>query len=302
MWDLSRAVRSSTVLGRAFDGGADGLLDRLPATQRLAEARAFLAGFDDFLDAVRLARAERVGPHRQGVGDPPRGALGAIDRMRLSDDAKSPRARHDASVAERAAVEAVRAGPAGRRRSGAGHVRRRPAVGDRVPRRPRALQDHVHQGGGRDPDVLPRARPPHGGQGVLDRIEQVFMLVASELDRFRHQPATFTEVLREREATYRSLYDIEPVFVGQRHGHAVRHVAQEGRRQVDVAVAGNLLPASPVWRCGVGPGAGLLDPSDPFALEPGDVLSRPTPTRPGRRCSCPPRPWWSTSGRWAATP
>ena len=293
MWDLSRAVRASSELSAAFDAGVPGLLDRLrasgsdgppsrrasdgpPSRRASDDAGAFLADFDDFLEAYGSRGPNEWDLIAKVWEIHPDGALGAIDRMRLSDDAKSPRARHDASVAERAAVEAV--------------VRDRLA-GDEAALATfdAALRSSTVFLAGRERykttciKVVGEIRMCFRElgrrmveRGVLDRIEQVYLLVASELDRFRHQPASFTEVLREREATYRSLYDIEPVFVVNGTVTPFATWPKKGDNQVEVAAAGTLLSGA-AGSGGVASGRArvLLDPSDPFALEPGDVLIAP---------------------------
>ncbi len=275
MWDLSRAVRASSELSAAFDAGVPGLLDRLRASGS-TDARAFLADFGAFLEAYGSRGPNEWDLIAKVWETHPDGALGAIDRMRLSDDAKSPRARHDASVAERAAVEAL--------------------VRDRLAGDEAALA--TFDAALRSATVFLAGRERYKTtcikvvgeirmcfrelgrrmveRGVLDRIEQVYLLVASELDRFRHQPASFTEVLREREATYRSLYDIEPVFVINGTVTPFTTWPKKGDNQVEVAAAGTLLSGS-AGSGGVASGRArvLLDPSDPFALEPGDVLIAP---------------------------
>ena len=50
-------------------------------------------------------------------------------------------------------------------------------------------------------------------RGVIDEIEQIFMLTDAELDQIRFEPDSFTPIIAERWAQYQTLFDYEPVFV-----------------------------------------------------------------------------------------
>ena len=52
-------------------------------------------------------------------------------------------------------------------------------------------------------------------RGDLANVEQVFMLTELELDDFVERPADFTELVKERETYYLSLWDLEPPFVSR---------------------------------------------------------------------------------------
>ena len=117
--------------------------------------------------------------------------------------------------------------------------------------------------------------------GHLDNIEQIFMLQDgmpfSELERFLADPQSFTEIIRERERDYLELFDFEPPFV---INGVVPPLSTWPRRSNAAAVAqvksGDVL--SGIAGCpGVATGIArvILDPGDPFALEPGDILVAP---------------------------
>ena len=140
-------------------------------------------------------------------------------------------------------------------------------------------------------------------RGVLDHENQIFMLMADELDAFRFNPERFTEIVRQREHDYLELFELEPPFIvdtvvpplgsWKRRADrslapvAARHRAHRHRRQ---------------RRHGHRPGPGAA-PTRP-TLRPSNLATCSwlrAPTRPGRRCSCPPGQWSRASARSAAT-
>lgn len=113
-------------------------------------------------------------------------------------------------------------------------------------------------------------------RGVLDTVEQVFMLVERELDRFVADPTPFGSLLRERERTYLQLFERVPPFVTE--GAPAHWSTWPTRSEASSSVAGpgtvlSGIPGSP----GVATGRArvVLDPGDPRGLEPGEVLVAP---------------------------
>ena len=50
-------------------------------------------------------------------------------------------------------------------------------------------------------------------RGVIDDVQEVFMVTDEELDQLRADPDSFTTVISDRWAQYRELFDYEPVFI-----------------------------------------------------------------------------------------
>lgn len=105
---------------------------------------------------------------------------------------------------------------------------------------------------------------------------QICMLLADELDAFVASPDEFRARLAQRERQYLELFDLEPPFIldgvvpplsqWSRKGHAVAESVRAG----DVLAGMSGAPGTYTGRARV-----ILDPADPFALEPGDVLIAP---------------------------
>lgn len=275
MWDLSRLARSSTELSAAFDQGPDGLLDRLRASGS-DDAVGFVAAFDQFLFDYGSRGPGEWDIIAKAWEPYPEVALAAIDRMRVSDDSHSPRTRHDASVAERdrltteirtrladdpeqlgafeAALRSSELFLAGRERYKTNCIK---LVGE--------IRVCMLELGRRFVE-----------RGVFDTKEQIYMLLASELDELLHQPERFGPIVRERETIYRGLYDLEPPFIVNKVAPSIASFPRKDARVVEQATAGTVLTGV-AGSGGVATGRArvVLDPTDPFLLEPGDILIAP---------------------------
>jgi pyruvate,water dikinase len=103
------------------------------------------------------------------------------------------------------------------------------------------------------------------------------MLLADELDAFVADASAFRARLTGREEQYLTLFDLEPPFIVN---GTPAPLSQWRRRSdapaVTVAAAGDVLTGVP--GCpgeATGRARVVLDPADPLALEPGDVLVAP---------------------------
>ena len=103
------------------------------------------------------------------------------------------------------------------------------------------------------------------------------MLAELELDDFVERPADFSALVKEREAFYLELWDLEPPFVTRGAPPPIsewRHRAAASG--ADHAVAETCSPASRAARAWLGAErVSCSIPSDPRGLEPGDVLVAP---------------------------
>ena len=114
------------------------------------------------------------------------------------------------------------------------------------------------------------------GAGVIGSIEQIFMLTDAELDHLRHEPERFATVIADRWMQYGELAEIEPVFVVNGHVPAPSQWLRRSVKTVEPVVPGMVLTGA-AGSGGVATGRArvVLDPSDPSALGPGDVLVAP---------------------------
>jgi pyruvate,water dikinase len=112
--------------------------------------------------------------------------------------------------------------------------------------------------------------------GIIDLTEQVFMVSNDELDHLRHDPEPFRNLIAQRWRHYRSLFDLEPVFVVNGRKPALNEMTRRGSKAFAASSAGTVLRGA-AGSGGVATGRArvVLDAADPVGLEPGDVLVAP---------------------------
>jgi pyruvate,water dikinase len=275
MWALGRAARASGAVSAAFEAGPDQVLALLEA-QDGPDERHFLEQFREFLACYGSRGANEYDPRSPSWEVAPRIALAAIDLMRRADDAQAPQIRQKASVAERDRLAAeIREKVAGDAETAglfdaalhsaqlflAGRERAKTNVVIVI----NELRVAIYEYGRR---LVER--------GVIDDVEQVFMVTDDELDALRADPESFRDVIAQRWAQYRELFDYEPVFIVNGRVPSLDEMTHRHRKSLDKAVGGTVLKGA-AGSGGVATGRArvVLDPGDPIGLEPGDVLIAP---------------------------
>jgi rifampicin phosphotransferase len=202
--------------------------------------------------------------------------LAAIDAMRGASEDASPMRRHDERVAAADAVAAeiaalVEADPEvhgqflAAVRSGRLHLAGRERTKTTIVLLVHEMRLVARELGRR---LVER--------GCLETIEQVFMVKADELDELVAYPQAFGALCAAREREYEQLFDLEPPFIVVGEVPPLSTWPKRGEADVPVAVAGDVLhgipgcPGTARGRARV-----IRHPSDPTALEPGDVLVAP---------------------------
>jgi len=116
------------------------------------------------------------------------------------------------------------------------------------------------------------------GRRHLAGPRQVFMLTNAELDAFVADPASLTSTITEREAAWKQLWLLEPPYFVQSDVGVpgLDELATKASGSAVSAVSGDVLVGA-AGCSGVARGRArvILDPSDPSALEPGDILIAP---------------------------
>jgi phosphohistidine swiveling domain-containing protein len=277
LWSLSREVRESPELTAAFEAGVAGLLERLRAEDD-GDAVALLDHLDRFLEDYGARGPNEWDAYSDVWESQPELVLALVDRMRLAGDDQSPVARHEAVAADRdAATAEVLAGlgddEATKGLLLAGQASALRFMGWRERTKTNCVKA-VHEQRMALRELGRRATE----QGALDHPKQVFMLLAEELDDFVAGPAAFRDRCREREAAWRLLWDREPPYFveGDKGVPPLSSLLGKGDGAVTAAVSGDVLTGGPGC-AGVVQGTArvILDPSDPTALEPGDILIAP---------------------------
>jgi len=274
MWDLGRLVAGSPPLTAAFEAGVTGIVDRLDA-DRSKDAARFLDGL-----GALLARFGSRGPNEWELrshtwGTRPEIALAAIDRMRLAPDGASPAGHQAERQAEaEAAADEVRSLVAGDQ-AAAQFEAALPSARLYLAGRERSKTNNI-----RIVHEMRLALREVGRRfveaGHLDNVEQVFMFTDDEIDLVLEDPPAWTDLARRRERQYLELFELEPPFVIVGEPPPLSEWARKGKGSAQQASAGAVLTGIPGCP-GVATGRArvILDPSDPTALEPGDVLVAP---------------------------
>lgn len=241
-------------------------LSRIPV-----DSAEFRQGFEAFL-AEYGSRGPNEWDIRSEVWETkPALALALIEAMRPAADSESPAARNAKNVAKREALEAqIRA-----------------ALADQ----PEALgtfelalrSAHLYMAG-RERAKTNIIKVIHEMRMAMRELavrhdytmSEVCMLLADELDAFVAAPDEFRARLTAREEQYLELFQLDPPFIVNGSVKPLSQWARRGGPEASKAVVGDVLsgvPGSP----GVATGRArvILDPADPLALEPGDVLIAP---------------------------
>lgn len=275
MWALGRQARASAAVSAAFDAGPDEVLALLAADGD-ADARAFLDAFDTFLAEHGARGQNEYDPRSPSWEVRPRVALAAIDLMRRSDEAQAPAVRQAAAVAERDRVSAeVREKIAGDAETAGLFEAAMQSARLFLAGRERAKTNVV-----RVINEVRVAMYEYGRRlaerGVIDDVEQVFMVTNDELDALRADPEAFRPVIAERWEQYRQLFDYEPVFVVNGTVPSLDAMTRRDSKAVATASVGTALQGA-AGSGGVATGRAriVLDAADPEGLEPGDVLVAP---------------------------
>ena len=275
MWELGRLAAASDEVSAAFDAGPDRVLDILRASDS-ADARQFLERFDTFLFEHGARAQNEYDPYASSWEVRPRIALAAIDLMRRSDESQAPMNRNKASVAERDRIVAeIRskiaddAETAGTFEAAlqssqvflSGRERAKTNVVTIINEMRVALREFGRR-------LVER--------GVIDQIEQVFMVTNDELDRLRLHPDTMKDVIAERWEQFRTLFDYEPVFIVNGRVPELSEMTRRGGKDLAEVTAGLVLTgAAGSGGTATGRARVVLDAADPQGLEPGDILVAP---------------------------
>ena len=276
MWDLSRAVRNSADLSKAFDGGVEGLLARL-ASSGTTDARAFVADFEKFLVDFGSRGPNEWEISADSWETRPEIALAAIDRVRFQSDDESPRVRQQKKSVERERLTAeIRAKVAPLGEELAGQFEGAIIASSQMAIRERSKTNIIRAVNEVRVAVRELGRR-HAATGNLVEAHHVFMLLDAELEAFVAGASSFTSTLASRYADWQQLQTLEPpFFIKNGVVPPLSKYAKKGVSDAARAVDGDVVqgvpgcPGSYVGRARV-----ILDPSDPRDLEPGDVLVAP---------------------------
>lgn len=285
LWELSRTVRNSKELTALFDAGVSGLVERMQAAASAgsAEVAAFAQAGREFLREFGSR-----GPNEWEISSDtwetdPEIVLAALDRIRFQSDDESPSIRNAKRAAEREAltIEVRSKVQSLGNEELAGMFEAALVAANMLAFRERTKTNIirvVHEGRMAFRELGRR----HAEAGNLADASHIFMLLDDEVDAFIADPASMKETLAQRAADWRALWDLEPpFFIVDGKVPPLSSWKRKGESTATKLGVGESLQGVPGCPGVVRGRARVInDPSDPGALDPGDILVAPL-TDPG---------------------
>jgi len=276
MWSLSREVRESAGLNALFDGGIEGLANRI-ADSSDANAVAFSAGLKEFLAEFGSRGPNEWDIHAHTWETNPALVLAAIDRMRLAEDDRSPLQENASREAERESlsttlVEALAADAETQGQFQAALASAQVFVPGRE-RSKTSIIKVIHEVRMAIWELGSRAVK----RGDIDHARDICLLFGDET--IAYASGDLTEIratVAQRQEHHDWLRTLEPPFIINGEVPPNTQWPTKGEADIAQAAVGDVLVGNAgcpgIYR---GRARVILDPSDPTALEPGDVLIAP---------------------------
>ena len=267
--DPSLALTLITSIGdvdSAAPSNAMWTLSRLPA-----DSAEYKAGFAAFIDEFG-SRGPNEWDIRSDVWETkPALATSLIDAMRAAPDSESPAIRNERNAATRRAAETkVREALAGQPEVLGQFEMALRSAHLFLAGRERAKTNIIK--------VLHEVRMAAFAMAARTgyTTSQICMLLNDELDAFANDPDEFRARLAQRERQYLELFQLEPPFIVHRSVPPLSEWSRKGESRAAVVKAGEVLTGmSGAPGTYTGKARVILDPADPLALEPGEVLIAP---------------------------
>ncbi len=266
LWKLSRMVRSSDQISKAFDQGVtEDLLERCPTE--------FKDAFEGFLynHGSRGPNEWDIGAHTYETK--PELALSMLNSMRHQDDEADPEAAIKRSSEVRESLrdefmdlfagndEAAGMFAAGMQ-AGEVWLAARERQKSSIVKPIQEIRLCFRELGSR-----------FTADGSIPNPDLIFMLLENELDDFITDPVSFKETLIERNSDYQELFDLIPPFIVNTTCAPLSEWDRRSKQQIPEVNAGDVLSGV---ACSPGTIEGaariILDPNDSSTLEPGDIL------------------------------
>ena len=276
MWDLSRVVKSSPALTTAFDAGVAGVLDRITAG---TDPTAFEKAWDALLTEHGHRGPNEWDMQAHSWTTMPDLALSMIERLRHQADNRSPHTAKTRAIVEQERISAELLAMLDNDRET--HDTLRAAITSSHlflalrERGKSACIRVIHEAKLAFMELGRRLVE----RGITTNPQDIFLLLDSELDAFLTDPQSFRTRLDERRVQFAALHDLEPPYIVKLEDGVppIPTWTRRGASRSVTAKTGEVLQGGPgAPGTATGTARVVLDPSDPSAIEPGDIMIAPT--------------------------
>jgi pyruvate,water dikinase len=274
MWQLGRKVAADPALSAAFDAGVQGLLDRAAAAG--PGGQAFLQEFQTFLRKYGARGPKEWEVRNHTWETKPELALAAIDRMRLAGPEADPSLRNRSLAAERERIvgEIAAMLEGDPENQGLFLAAARSAVlfqagRERTKTNAIKLVQEARM-------ALHTIGKRMVAAGMCDDTGDFAFLKADEVERWLADPAPFRDTIRQRKALYDQYSAIQEPFVFWGTQPDPSTWPPKGATTVEPVKVGDVLQGfqgCPGQVTGIA--RVVLDPIDPTACGPGEILVAP---------------------------
>ncbi len=276
MWELSRTVRASEALCAALDAGVEGLTARLrsdtsPATE------AFVASLDAFLAEFGSRGPNEWDIHSHTWETKPDLVLAAVDRMRFADNTAAPHLHQAAAEADRLRLgaeiaEKLAGDPATQGQFNAALASAATFLAGRERSKTNIIRA-LHEVRMSVWELGRRAV----ARGELRELRDICLLFVDEVEAMVNGTLVDAQATADaRQAHLDWLGSLEPPFIVSSAPPSNTQWPKRGENRAPVGAVGDALAGLPGCPGVVrGRARVILDPSDPGALELGDILVAP---------------------------
>lgn len=271
LWSLSRTVRNSPEMTALFDSGVDNVVAALPTA-----SGGFWAEFAAFIGEFGYRGPSEWDLGTESWESKPSLALSLVDKMRLLGDEEAPSAKQAAHAAatDKAMAEATEGMDA------ATEAAFRGAIGSA-----RRFAGWRESGKSSCIKIMNEARMALielgdrlAADGVIDHSRQIFIALDSELDGLALGSTALRERLRQREADWQALKELEvPTFLDATLPiPPVSSVPRKGSTAVERATVGTVFTGAAASQGVVEGRVRVVLGTDAIGdFEPGEVLVAP---------------------------
>ena len=268
LWELGRLVAADPALTAEFDGGLDGLDERLRADPAAAP---FLRAFDEFVGHFGSRGPNEWETACETWGTDPSLALALVDRMRGAAEDHAPLLRGHGLAADRAA--ALESVPRSKRRRVAKTSASAALFNQSRERSKTTVVEYLHGIRQVMRELDRRVNQRSGGSK-----NDLWFVTIDEVDDYVENPVSYRPVIIERRRMRDLLSSREPPFIIDGNVGVPDFSTWRRRDEataIGVAVGQKLRGIAGCPGVARGRARVVLDPSDPTALAAGDVLVAP---------------------------